>query len=102
MAAFDFKALCTPAKIYFFLAVLSAIIMLLNRVHIITVFIKLVFALIWTMILGWLCKEGFKALSWFIVLLPFVIMLFANQKSNTFEGLADPNIVDGRFVGSGL
>lgn len=97
MREFDFKSLCTPAKIYFILAILSAILMLLNRVHVMTVFMKLLFAFIWTIILGWLCKEGFKALSWFIVLLPFVIMLFANQRGDTFEMFRQnfQNIVEG-------
>ena len=36
---------------------------------------KLFFAVIWTYILGWLCKKGLTAVSWFLVLLPFIIFL---------------------------
>jgi F0F1-type ATP synthase assembly protein I len=41
---------------------------------------KLFFAFIWTFILGWLCKKGFKTLSWFLVLLPYIIMALAMLK----------------------
>jgi hypothetical protein len=70
-----FEELCTPAKIYFSLAVLSILLGLFNGVHIFMILSKLFFAFIWTYILAWLCKKGLKMLSWFLVLLPF-IMLF--------------------------
>jgi hypothetical protein len=73
----DFAKLCTPAKIYFAIAVIASIVALFNRVSVLAVFFKLVFAFIWTFILGWLCKKGFTAVSWFLVLLPYIIMLFA-------------------------
>ena len=36
---------------------------------------KLIFAVIYTFILGWLCKKGWKGLAWFLVLLPYVMIL---------------------------
>ena len=72
----DFDKLCTPAKLYFALSILSCIIMLFNRNSIITIFSKLIFAFLWAYILGWLCSKGYKSLSWFLVLLPFVLLLF--------------------------
>ena len=71
----DFNKLCTPAKIYFAFSVLSCIIMLFNKIPILAVFSKLVFAFLWTFILGWLCSKGYKSISWFLVLLPFIMML---------------------------
>ena len=71
----DFKELCTPAKLYFFLAVLACVIALFNRVAFSTVLVKLVFAFIWTYILSWLCKKGWKSLAWFLVLLPYILIL---------------------------
>lgn len=70
MADFDFKKLCTPAKIYFTLAVISAIMMLVNRTSIILVLLKLVIAFFWTVVLGWLCKKGLQMVSWGLVILP--------------------------------
>ena len=73
----DFSKLCTPAKIYFAIAVISCIVALFNRVSIVATFVKLVFAFIWTYILGWLCSEGYTSLSWFLVLLPYIVILLA-------------------------
>lgn len=73
----DFSNLCTPAKIYFAIAVIATIVGLLGGVSIIAAFMKLVFAFIWTYILSWLCDKGYKSLSWFLVLLPYIIILLA-------------------------
>jgi predicted lysophospholipase L1 biosynthesis ABC-type transport system permease subunit len=73
----DFSKLCTPAKIYFVIAVLAAIVALFNGITILAVFVKLIFAFIWTFILSWLCDKGFKTLSWFLVLLPYIIIALA-------------------------
>jgi len=73
----DFSKLCTPAKLYFAIAVVASLIALFNKVSLIAVFMKLVFAFIWTYILSWLCIHGYKSLSWFLVLLPYVFILLA-------------------------
>ena len=70
----DFNKLCTPAKIYFAFSVLSCIIMLFSRMPFFAVFSKLIFAFLWTFVLGWLCNKGFESISWFLVLLPFIMM----------------------------
>jgi hypothetical protein len=41
-------------------------------------FWKLVFAFIWTFILGGLCDKGYKSISWFLVLLPYILMFLAS------------------------
>ena len=70
----DFSKLCTPAKIYFAIAVIASVIGLFNGVSIMIIFMKLVFAFIWTFVLGWLCKKGLTSISWFLVLLPYIII----------------------------
>ena len=72
-----FKELCTPAKIYFAIALLSAIFVLSRGVSFGVVFVRFLFGILWTFILGWLCKKGYTSLSWFLVLLPYVILLLA-------------------------
>jgi hypothetical protein len=69
-----FAELCTPAKIYFSLAILSILLGLFNGIHVVMILTKLFFAFIWTYILAWLCKKGLKTLSWFLVLLPFIMI----------------------------
>jgi hypothetical protein len=73
----DFSKLCTPAKIYFAIAVIASIVALINGIGVISVFIKLVFAFIWSFILGWLCDKGYKTISWVLVLLPYIIIALA-------------------------
>ena len=73
----DFSKLCTPAKIYFGIAVIASVIGLFSGVSIIAIFMKLVFAFICTYVLGWLCKKGFTSISWFLVLLPYIIVVLA-------------------------
>jgi hypothetical protein len=73
----DFSKLCTPAKIYFAIAVIAAIVGIFSGVSIMFAFVKLVFAFIWTYVLGWLCKKGYTSISWFLVLLPYIIMALA-------------------------
>jgi len=70
-----FKKMCTPAQIYFVIAVLAAVISLFMRESVVSVFVNFLFALIWTYILAWLCKKGYDGLSWFLVLLPYVVLL---------------------------
>ena len=72
----EFSKLCTPAKVYFALAVIGCLIALFNRMSVLGVFVKLIFAFIWTFVLGYLCDMGYKSLSWFLVLIPYVIILF--------------------------
>ena len=76
----DFSKLCTPAKIYFAIAVIAAIFALFRGVHLMAIAMKLIFAFIWTFVLGWLCSKGMKTLSWFLVLLPYIIIALAMFK----------------------
>jgi len=72
-----FSNLCTPAKIYFILALIACIFALFKGVKIMFIAFKLIFAIIWTLILGWLCKKGFSNVSWFLLLLPYIIIALA-------------------------
>ena len=73
----NFSKLCTPAKIYFGIAVIAIIIALFNGVSLLLAFSKLFFAFIWTFVLGWLCDKGYSSISWFLVLLPYVVIALA-------------------------
>jgi len=73
----EFSKLCTPAKIYFAIAVIASIISLVNGIAFVAIAVKLMFAFIWTYILSWLCDKGYRSVSWFLVLLPYIIILLA-------------------------
>lgn len=73
----EFSKLCTPAKIYFAIAVIATIIALFNGISLMMAFFKIVFAFIWTFVLGWLCDKGYTSISWLLVLLPYIIIALA-------------------------
>jgi hypothetical protein len=70
-----FEELCSPAKLYFVLAVIACIIALFNGVKIMAVTVNLIIAFLWTAALSWICGKGFSNVSWFLVLLPYILML---------------------------
>jgi hypothetical protein len=72
-----FKELCTPAMIYFVISVVAILVALLNHIKMEAVLIKAVFVLFWTYILNFLCKKGYKSVSWFLVLFPYILLLAA-------------------------
>jgi hypothetical protein len=43
-------------------------------------FWKLAFAGGWTFILGWLCKKGYRTISWGLVALPYVLLFLTMFK----------------------
>ena len=71
----NFNQLCAPAKLYFVLVIISIIVGLFSGFQFMAVLLKLIFAFVWTVILNWLCKKGWKTLSWILVLLPFIFII---------------------------
>jgi len=86
------KKLCSPAFFYFFVSILSFLIIYIqntgnsdklfclgmydcpveNKFYI--YFFELVYIFLWTFILNSLCQKGYKDISWFLVLLPYLFM----------------------------
>ena len=87
-----FDALCAPAQIYFSISMLSVLALLIQnygsprtytvgtyhvnlRHHNIFYFVfKTLYVFGWTFILNKLCKSGYSSISWFLVILPYMIM----------------------------
>ena len=70
-----FKELCNPAKLYFVIAMLSVLFGIFANFRVFFILTKIVFAFIYTLILNFLCKKGYKSFSWFLVLLPYILIL---------------------------
>ena len=88
----QFHGLCRPAQFYAMLSVFSLIAIVLQNVmepdryclgsyscklnfsRVFMFVAKVLYMLMWTVILQSLCKTGYETLSWFIVLVPFVLM----------------------------
>ena len=70
-----FNSLCNPAKLYAVLIAITLLLALFNGVPIMALAIKLIFAIIWTGALNYICGSGFTWFSWVLVLLPFVLLI---------------------------
>ena len=70
-----FSELCTPAKVYFVLETILLIFKMFQGANTMSIVMNILFVLVWTYILGWICKKGFKIVSWVLVLAPLLIAL---------------------------
>ena len=66
------KSFCEPAKLYLIISVIFLIFAVFHQISALTLIVKGIFIVIWTMVLNWLCSKGFSGLAWIIVLLPFL------------------------------
>jgi hypothetical protein len=71
----ELSKLCTPAMLYLVLASISIVIGVFQKFQFFSLLVKVIFVGAWTWFLNFLCSKGYKAISWFLVLLPFLIML---------------------------
>jgi len=87
-----YNSLCPPSKLYFILSMLSILALFIQNMsnpktytvgrytvplghHNIIFFVfKILYVVIWTYLLNRLCKYGYGDISWFLVLLPFLLM----------------------------
>ena len=76
MGNLDFGKYCTPAQLYLILGAISIISAAFKKFSIETLLTNALFLVIWAWVLNWLCSKGFTAISWILVLLPFILVLF--------------------------
>ena len=70
-----YNKLCAPAKLYFGVEILTSLYAVFKGIAFLAILIKLFFAFIWAYLLNMLCKNGYKSVAWFIVLLPYIVIL---------------------------
>jgi len=103
---FDLRNMCTPATIYFVISLIGLILVGVNNLdnndrvcvgdyncyvgNNTTIFIiNAIYILFWTFVLDLMCKAGYASLSWFILLLPFIILFVVFATLMVKEGNAD-------------
>lgn len=71
-----FNSICTPAQVYMIMALISVFASLYDQDFFqqYTVF-NLILIAGWTFLLHFICKAGYKNISWFLVLFPFIFIL---------------------------
>ena len=70
-------SLCSPALLYFIIGIIGIVTMIYSKTNMQTVVMKALFIAIWTWFLNFLCSKGHEGISWFLVILPFVVMALA-------------------------
>lgn len=114
----DFKKLCTPASVYLFINVIIFISIAIQnfgnttqycvgqyKCHVPNTFsmflFKALYMLFWTFILNAICKAGYKEVSWFMVLLPIIllfiiigIVILNSGSVSIYEGFKEGNNYD--------
>ena len=78
--------LCPPALLYFVMAVISLMILVVSHIPFLYVLFKIAFISMWTGMLNFICKKGYTKVSWFLVISPFVAMFILVLTGN-MEGL---------------
>ena len=73
MKQFQFAKYCTPAQIYLVLALIGIVAGFIKNFRVLTLITHSVFVVLFAWILNFLCRKGFTAISWVLVLLPFVL-----------------------------
>ena len=76
MGNFEFSKYCTPAQLYLILGAIGILSTFIKNYSIETLLTEALFLVIWAWVLNWLCSKGFKSISWVLVLLPFILVLF--------------------------
>jgi hypothetical protein len=66
--------LCTPAFIYFIISFIYLIINSLKKFDIMSIIVNIIFIILWSFLLNFLCKMGYSIISWLIIILPFFIL----------------------------
>jgi len=67
----SFSDLCRPAQVYLVLAIIG-LFPLIFAGKIISIILSIVFGIIFTLLLNWICSKGYPGVAWFITLLPFI------------------------------
>ncbi len=83
-------SLCSPALLYLIIGIIAIVSMVYSKTDMQTVAMKGLFVAIWTWFLNFLCSKGHEGISWFLVILPFVVMALAV--------IAMSNIIGGKLA----
>jgi hypothetical protein len=115
---FDIKKLCTPAYVYLVISMISIILMIIQNAGNTNTYClgnyacmvsntawvfagKAFYVVLWTYILNLICSYGYRNISWFLVLFPFVLFfiliglfmlnqgVFMLQQSSLYGGLRE-------------
>lgn len=86
------RKLCTPALIYLVISILTLVVMAIQNMYNVDTYclgnfqcqttnavwllfvIKFIYVLFWTWILNIICRAGYTTVSWFLLLIPYILL----------------------------
>jgi hypothetical protein len=68
--------ICTPAMVYLVLAVIYILYMIFDKFSMKNIVIEVIIVGVWTWFLNFLCSKGHTGISWFLVVLPYLFIIF--------------------------
>jgi hypothetical protein len=115
---FDIKKLCTPAYVYLVISTISIVLMIIQNAGNTNTYClgnyacvventawvfagKAFYVILWTYVLNLICSYGYRNISWFLVLFPFILFfiliglfmlnqgVFILQNSSLYGGLRE-------------
>jgi hypothetical protein len=66
--------LCSPAMLYLVISIITIVLACFYKCQVMTIVVKIAFILLWTWFLNFLCSKGYKSVSWFLVILPYLLI----------------------------
>ena len=69
-------ALCRPAYVYLILSLIAFILFIAMQSSGSAIMGFVLQVMIWTFILNLICSSGYEKVSWFLVLFPFILIIF--------------------------
>tara|TARA_Y100000992_G_C21244127_1_gene482317 strand:- start:245 stop:580 length:336 start_codon:yes stop_codon:yes gene_type:complete len=101
-----FSKLCTPAKLYFVVSLLLLFMLMLTNMNngnslciagyscsvtdkVLVFVLNLIYIVFYTYILNLICKDNWSSLAWFLVLLPFLLILLLLMFGMTAEPISE-------------
>ena len=94
-------SLCPPALVYLILSIIIIIVFITSHhYNAITILIKILFVILWTVILNLICNHLNPTISWILVILPYVFITFMimftiemiRKDKQKFKDMIDKNI----------
>ena len=73
---FNLYNYCYPALIYLVFASISILRSYFTNYKLFLFFLNIIFALVWAWILNFFCSEGYEIVSWILLFIPIIMLLF--------------------------
>jgi hypothetical protein len=68
--------ICAPAMVYLVLAIIGVITSATIQFSLGSILLNVIFIGLWTFLLNYLCSSGYTVVSWILVALPIIFMIF--------------------------